>query len=57
MQPIKVDIKISAPTWSTNTNIPITYNTVDIILKGVVSDKTKTITTVEGVDVTLIITP
>ncbi|CAD8195808.1 unnamed protein product [Paramecium pentaurelia] len=57
VQPIKVDVKVSAPTWSSNTNIPVTYNTVDIILKGVVSDKTKTITTVEGVDITLIVTP
>ncbi|CAD8185235.1 unnamed protein product [Paramecium octaurelia] len=57
IQPIKVDVKVSAPTWSSNTNIPITYNTVDMVVKGVVSDKTKTITTVEGVDITLIITP
>ncbi|CAD8212453.1 unnamed protein product [Paramecium octaurelia] len=57
VQPIKVEAKVFAPTWTSNTNIPVTYNTVDIVLKGTVSDKTKTITTVEGVDITLIITP
>ncbi|CAD8202273.1 unnamed protein product [Paramecium octaurelia] len=57
VQPIKINVEVKAPSWSSSTNIPVTYNTVDITIKGIVSDKTKAMTALENTDVILIITP
>lgn len=50
-------MEVKAPSWTTTTNIPVTYNTVDIIIKGLVTDKTKVINGIENAEITLIITP